>query len=374
MNNNSKKLKGFTLIELIVVMAIFSIIMVAALALMDPVSRVMNTTSIQEKNAAYVDNMEDYLQSSMKYSEFIRVYEGDFSASSGSAVSSVSEQTAVENFVKTYFDGKIDSTFSPVTGKIRVLKIYNSPVDDGSGTMVYGNGEIVESIWNFTAGDTYVKQTPNPLDPANPIETTEVKSLPIVSHSSTEMVINPDYYKDYSFFFKLGYNEYNPLQSSALLAYGLTADPDAEFYYSELSAGKDYSGNFVPFGQNNFSVSVVTYEKGNKNICPVDNDGDGVTDENKIVFKSPSYMSSSNMALMNVIPSGIIDDKYYQIKQDNDGRNLNISGAVATVGDTLQLEQTDVKGLPFEHYPESVTGITGDNIYFIYVLPSEIQG
>ena len=46
----SKKLKGFTLLELIIVIALFTIIMAAVMTLIDPVSKVMRKASIQEKN------------------------------------------------------------------------------------------------------------------------------------------------------------------------------------------------------------------------------------------------------------------------------------------------------------------------------------
>jgi prepilin-type N-terminal cleavage/methylation domain-containing protein len=42
-------LKGFTLVELMVVMAIFSVLMAAALALTTPVSRMYKYTALAEK-------------------------------------------------------------------------------------------------------------------------------------------------------------------------------------------------------------------------------------------------------------------------------------------------------------------------------------
>ena len=51
----SKKLKGFTLLELIIVIALFTIIMAAVMTLIDPVSKVMSKASIQEKNSSSVN-------------------------------------------------------------------------------------------------------------------------------------------------------------------------------------------------------------------------------------------------------------------------------------------------------------------------------
>ena len=46
---NRKVKKGFTLVELIVVMAIFSILMVGVMAITKPVSAIFRNTSISEK-------------------------------------------------------------------------------------------------------------------------------------------------------------------------------------------------------------------------------------------------------------------------------------------------------------------------------------
>ena len=44
--------KGFTLIELIIVMAVFSILMVAVMSIVNPLSKVVKKVSIQEANTA----------------------------------------------------------------------------------------------------------------------------------------------------------------------------------------------------------------------------------------------------------------------------------------------------------------------------------
>ena len=58
---NKKNLKGFTLVELIVVMAVFGIIMLGAMRFLDPVSKMMKGASLQEANSAVVDNVKRYL-------------------------------------------------------------------------------------------------------------------------------------------------------------------------------------------------------------------------------------------------------------------------------------------------------------------------
>ena len=56
------KVKGFTLIELIIVMAVFGLLLFGVMQLIDPVSKVMKQSAIQENNAASVNNMKEYLE------------------------------------------------------------------------------------------------------------------------------------------------------------------------------------------------------------------------------------------------------------------------------------------------------------------------
>ncbi len=74
MENKKSKLKGFTLIELIIVLAIFSGLMVLIMSFIDPVSRQMTDTSVRERTASYVDNISDYFDGSLRYAQFARVY------------------------------------------------------------------------------------------------------------------------------------------------------------------------------------------------------------------------------------------------------------------------------------------------------------
>jgi len=65
--------KGFTLIELIIVMAIFSILLLATMALTRPVSRMFSKTSLQEKTYSYANNIQEYLQGALEYSDSLYV-------------------------------------------------------------------------------------------------------------------------------------------------------------------------------------------------------------------------------------------------------------------------------------------------------------
>lgn len=64
-----KKLKAFTLVELIVVMAIFSMIAVGALALVKPSMELFGDTSEQEEVTACTDNIKRYIEDNLRYAD-----------------------------------------------------------------------------------------------------------------------------------------------------------------------------------------------------------------------------------------------------------------------------------------------------------------
>ena len=69
-----KKLKGFTLLELIIVMAIFSIIMYSAVQLLAPVSKFFVRSSNFENTTACMDNMRRCIEGNLKYADRVRAY------------------------------------------------------------------------------------------------------------------------------------------------------------------------------------------------------------------------------------------------------------------------------------------------------------
>lgn len=100
--NNKKTLKGFTLIELIIVLAIFSGIMAGAISLIDPVSKIMTKASVSEKTNSYVNTIQDYVEGSVKYAENLNVYVVNY-VTEGYSSEDAMVAEMVENYRKTYF-------------------------------------------------------------------------------------------------------------------------------------------------------------------------------------------------------------------------------------------------------------------------------
>ncbi len=71
-----KRLSGFTLLELVIVMAIFSAIAVGALAMIRPAMQLFHKTSAQEEAAADIDNISRYIQDNLRYADRVNIYYG----------------------------------------------------------------------------------------------------------------------------------------------------------------------------------------------------------------------------------------------------------------------------------------------------------
>lgn len=71
-----KCLSGFTLLELVIVMAIFSAIAVGALAMIRPAMQLFNKTASQEGAAADIDNISRFIQDNLRYADRVNIYSG----------------------------------------------------------------------------------------------------------------------------------------------------------------------------------------------------------------------------------------------------------------------------------------------------------
>lgn len=361
---NNKKIKGFTLIELIIVMAIFGILLIGVMTLIDPVSKTMTNTAVQGNNAASVNNIKEYLENSLKYSEYIAVHNGGYSIVNPSGGRSASdEQAAVQEFVDDYYKDRIDNTDSPITGTVRVLKIDNA---DG--------GRIYESSYDFTAGQTYVDNVGNEQIVAG-------KGSVVTYNNDQVSVINDVYYDNYSYFIRLGYNQSEPMQEAVASAapFNLAPSDDATFYYTMLSEVRDDTGNsaLYPFSQAMFSMSVMTYQNDGAFMGTFDLTDDPATAYNEAqtvqVFRSPVYLANSTMSLPNM-NSATVFKKAYGIQRDTSGNPITDPATGTTsyydlTADGRHYIQPKVNNV---QAPANAASTTQDDIYFIYTLPKDV--
>lgn len=362
-----KNFKGFTLIELIIVMAIFGILLTGVMTLIDPVSKTMRNTSVQESNASSVNNVKNYLENALKYSEYIAVYDGGYTVADTSVVGGrifknrADREEAVKEFVTNYFKNRVDSNEDPLKGTVRVLEIDNA-----------NGGVISEAAYSFKAPQTYTDGT---------IEYT-ISSVSVTQTEALHDAINDVYYDHYSYYIKAGYNQSQPLSTTEAEAapYNLATSPDGRFYYTKLYEVMDDTGtsSLYGFGSSMFSLSIMTYENDGGFIGSFDvPDDPSTTSYNETqtvqVFRSPVYLANSTMSLPN-ITSGTVFKDVYGIERDSSGNKI-IDG---TTGKTKYYKLDSTNGHLLEPrvavYEPPVGSNAGeeDNLYFIYVLPKDV--
>lgn len=327
----NKVLKGFTLIELIIVLAIFSIILTLVMSFIDPATRLMKSTSVKEKTGAYVDNVSEYLQNSLRYAKFVHIYEGK--------EPSIYQ---IRDIVSKNFNGAVtikdnSGTPYPVEGNVRVLKMDNT------------DGQIYEKVYRFTAQDSILGSID--LDAL-------MSSTPVQDWTP---VLNPEHFEDYSFYYKAGYYNLEPIAS---------ADNRPENYKSHLVEMTDKDGNVLQNGRPNafnFSMSVVAY--GTENGANANaTDGDASTEPE---FEYPARMDTVSMAFINIINSANTI-QYYRQKYDVDPITSAVTPAFDAVNHLPVFETVNSTSL-FKYYKPADIADNNDNIYIVFINPSEVN-
>lgn len=74
--NSHKKLKGFTLVELIVVVAVFGILLAASLNLLGPLNSIFKQTAQYSDSSAVVDNVRMVIEDNLRYANRMYVHYG----------------------------------------------------------------------------------------------------------------------------------------------------------------------------------------------------------------------------------------------------------------------------------------------------------
>lgn len=156
-------LKGFTLIELIVVMAIFSLIMFGAMQLMDPVTRIFNNTSQFETATANMDNMKRYLEGTLRYASRLEVH-------CDCDLSETQIKAYVDEFWRYYFEGR---QLNEQSGTIYALALKNPVYDESAGAWVPDasgqEGYAMEYAYTFENNATLPTLSGTPASCVNPV-------------------------------------------------------------------------------------------------------------------------------------------------------------------------------------------------------------
>lgn len=350
---SKKNLKGFTLVELIVVMAVFGLIMLGALQFLDPVNKMMRGASVQEANTAAVDNVKRYFEGTLRYANAVDVYSGELIGG---------EEQAAIDFVNRYYMNRVDSNDDPVKLDVHIMKIDN---DD--------QGKISECVCKVKAGYTYKEwntalSVPNwdYIDRDNP-KTVSAEKVSGTDVTPYESVINDVYYQNYSMFVTLGYSEMKTANVSKENLPDELGRKKNEHYFGRI---EEVAENY-PFDENHFIFTFTTY-KNDKN-----SDGDPIyrrTVGGEELFVSPYSSANASLALMN-ITSAYGDDNRATFgfcperREGNDGTTSYNHNTPVTDENGDVIYSANPYTAESNRYFHQFTS-TGNNIYIVYTLPN----
>ncbi|MCQ2490377.1 MAG: prepilin-type N-terminal cleavage/methylation domain-containing protein [Ruminococcus sp.] len=409
-----RKQKGFTLVELLIVLAVFSIILTLVMSFVDPVSKLMTKTSVRERTASYVDNIGDYIDKSVRYSKFIRVYKGDYGNRGDYAV--ISEKEAVQAFADDFFDNALADDGTPLKGKIHVLSLYNDNMPDSDDKP----GVAYERTYTFRAGDSCPVQYtfyPDPTDTTGVVASErvfekesvilkyddEAENIHLVSDEidcptgsfpraeikevddSFHMILNPEHFTDYSYYYDYGFNQLEPITPNQLSDYTEIATDDElptseNFYYSRIVKMKDGDGNDMSAEGYKFALNVIAYQNNAKGKNMIDAEystgvGSGISVP---VFKSPSYMTTTSLSLRNCMATeNEKDERYFKHVQNTFTGTETVVNKVDVDGKFMitEIDPLDYNGKTFEviDTKDKNSAVDSNNIYIIYALPDEVS-
>lgn len=380
---NRKKLKGFTLIELIIVLAIFGIILSVVMSLIDPVSKVMKRASTKERTAAYSDNICEYITNSVTYARFVRVYEGGFVQKNdlGEIVAIAGdnlleqERNAAKLLIEQMLNDAVDCKGNPVRGTVHVLKFINDDIDStGDGNRDLLEGHVYDSSYTFTAGAKYYDAD------GDPVINEEVKLKkedgtpddtvfnPENNNLINRDLINPEHYNEYSYYFSNGYYTLDPITDPD--CYSKTDGASESMNFAAVPI--DYYSCFRPISkilapEFSLNINVVSYKKDDKNNGKIK----GVTykpdehakEEQVTLFRSPAHLKAASMSLINASNFDRANYVTYMKPERKVEDNYQPSGSYKKA-----------TGTDYGDAYETWKAEDGnDDIYIVYIMPNEMS-
>lgn len=338
--------KGFTLIELIVVMAIFSILMVAVMALTGPVQRLFQKTAMSEKTYSYANNIQLYLQGKLEYAEDVWVCTSDkLDADADGKVDAEELAKLAEDFRKNYFVNTVGydgNAIHYLNGKIHIIKLCNNAAK--IGTEEVPKGQITHRIYNFVS-NTAIAST------ADPEEKTELNNA---FFNATDSAYNYNY--------ALGSSNLKVVKvpEDDVLSEEAKGKVNRDIVYRALD--KDIEDKVIDLDSTSITVSIVLDKRDNGSI-----DLPAVNENQKAckAFASPVAVQIANIPLTN------INTRSKTVAAKFSGKGLVRPKAASLTDDVKLQEEGDVKIAYQSSRANSDFGFDND-IYFVFAYTDEI--
>lgn len=321
MNNMKKNVKkGFTLVELVIVMAIMSILLVAVMSMTAPASRIFKRTSVGDNSYSIANNIENYLKRNLEYAENVWTFDSrDAMAANIPAAVREFKHSYYQNVCMATSEG-LDGHCAYVQGKIHVLHLSNE------------TGMIDHTVYTFLNSSTDV-----------------------ITAGSTETAVeavNPAYFKGdnarYHIHYAYGATELETVNAGGNVKRNSDTDP---FY--QLVTERD--GENVDGRMNHQALSIVV-NKGTVNAGE---------------FEGPAVLTVAPLPFTNISVRNNIPNRRMVQEDGKEGTNdFKIQGD-ATLG-----AQYNQAANSFENFAGGGTPLpvsSSQDIYFIYSYADEIK-
>lgn len=336
----SRRLSGFTLIEMIIVMALFTVLMLAAFMLYQPVARLFKRTSVNERTYSYTNNIDNIIQGQLDDADNVWIYSGNLSNNDLSDICTLFKTNYYNNMVI----GTGRNSQAPAEGTIHIMHVLNN--DATIGGTAYPSGQIVVSDVPFECADGV-----------------NVSETDVRDAAATSLLPNAYFRASdagrYSFNYCLGTGTLRSVAAPAG-----TSDN-----YRALDIDMDPSGT-VPLGSQNLSMTVVVT---GDSVTP--GGASFVDDSGYRAFREPCSMSSIGIPLSRInsverghTPRGV----YYRGADTAEGNPFyaNDRGNI-TITESVMYNRTDLTTHHTE--PTDVSVDFGSDIYFIYTYEEEFH-
>jgi len=128
--------KGFTLVELMVVMAISTILLVAVMTMTTPASRMYRSTAVSNDAYSMANNIDNYLKRSLEYADNVWLFDSATEALGfGSGAMATNIENVVVNYKNAYYKNAAVATKEGADGELKFVKgkIYVLHLDNNTG-------------------------------------------------------------------------------------------------------------------------------------------------------------------------------------------------------------------------------------------------
>lgn len=329
------KLKGFSLIELIIVLAIFSLILMGALQMFDPVQRIFKNTAVSEKTYSYTNNIKVAVEDNIEYADIMWVY--DSASINGGSVTAAAITDICDEIRSNYYNGivgydKSTSSTKFIDANVYIMHFFNNETTCTDGSVI-PKGQITVRAVPFSTDESSV-----------------IAEVDVPDESLTQAILNEAFFeaKDavYEFSYALGASE-------MMNVTGPTGVPkDASF----RALKSDYEDTEIPSDFHSFALStVVSRDRVNGQTTDLSN---GSTMYR--AFANPTALSVANLTLTNISyhDNKVLERFYLDTNGDIQLKHLSpLSGTNDKAYRFLASNKVDFN----------------NDIYLFYTLPNEFE-